>query len=167
MLAAYERTNPLALIALTALQRRLEGLPSAEAAVPLAPPPAPNLPLPPLPAALPSEVAALVLRLNTLGAEREDAMMATMYRHLAHWPPYLALAWATLAPLAANATLATAIAACRQQANTLASALAVPALPPPPEPEAIAGALDRFAGEVLPRMVVIRAILAGDKRFKQ
>jgi hypothetical protein len=33
-------------------------------------------------------------------------------------------------------------------------------VPQPSEPQAVASALDRFAGEVLPRMVVIRAVLA-------
>ena len=31
------------------------------------------------------------------------------YRHLAHWPPYLALAWAMIAPLDADARLDDAI----------------------------------------------------------
>lgn len=169
VLAAYAHTNPLALLALTALQRRLQGLPMAPPGAPGLPvPPSATislpLPLPPLPAALPEVLASLVLRLNGLGAGRPDAVMATMYRHLAHWPPYLALAWVRLAPMAESGALAAAIAACRAEASTLAATLPMPALPPPPAPEAISTALDRFAGEVLPRMVVIRGLLASQCR---
>src|SRR4051812_13823397 len=144
VLAAYARTNPLALLALTALRRRLAGLPMAPAAPPATSlPPQPTLPLPPLPEALPPGLAALVLRLNGLGAGRADAVMATMYRHLAHWPPYLALAWVRLAPLAESGALTTAIADCRAAADALAATLPMPSLPPPPAPEAVGEALDR------------------------
>ena len=38
--------------------------------------------------------------MNRLGAQRDDSILASMYRHLAHWPPYLALAWTLMALLA-------------------------------------------------------------------
>jgi hypothetical protein len=161
VLAAYDRTNPLALVALSALALRLEGVPPPDTARGPPPPEAtPALALPPLPpaGALPPDVVALVRRLNALGAsDREAAVAATMYRHLAHWPAYLALAWALLAPLAA-AALPAAIAACRAAAREAAAALPVrapPAALPPESRAAVAGALDRFGGEVLPRMVVV------------
>src|ERR1700746_2315624 len=56
-----------------------------------------------------------------IGAKRDDAILASMYRHLAHWPAYLALAWTMLAPLAAGARLdgliAHAIAPARASAR--------------------------------------------------
>ena len=81
-----------------------------------------------------------------------------MYRHLAHWPPALALAWTVLAPPAAEGRLATAILGCRKAARQAATRLPLPlpaaALLPTASRAAVAETLDRFAGEVLPRMVV-------------
>jgi hypothetical protein len=85
-----------------------------------------------------------------------------MYRHLAHWPAALALAWTVLAPPAADGRLAAAIRACRAAARDAAASLALaPAHPPLPAGQhaAVADALDRFGGEVLPRMVVACAVL--------
>lgn len=157
VLDAYARTNPLALVALSALEGRGGGRAAAPASVS---PAGPSLPLPPLPREVAPEVAALVARLNGLGAGRPDAVLATMYRHLAHWPPYLALAWTLVAPAAADGRLAAAIAASRAEAGRCAATL--PGARPPPPPgteEAVRDALDRFAGEVLPRMVVVCAAL--------
>jgi hypothetical protein len=170
VLRAYARTNPLALLALSALVERLDGAPVAPepggAPASASPaPPATTLPLPPLPAPvdLAPATAALIPRLNALGAARPDAVLATMYRHLAHWPPALALSWTLLAPRAADGSLAGAIAACRAAARAAASNLALPAAPPLAEPgrSAVAAGLDRFAGEVLPRMVVACGVLRG------
>jgi hypothetical protein len=169
VLAAYERTNPLALVALAALSLRLEGGGPAAPAAPAPGVPAPGggpLPLPPLLSAeaMGPEVVALIHGLNALGAApRPDAVVATMYRHLAHWPPCLALAWAQLAPLHADGRLAAAIAECRAAARDLAAALPLPGPPPPGLPAeshaAVAGALDRFGAEVLPRMAVVCRLL--------
>jgi len=153
--AAYARTNPLALVALTALQT-----PSKGTAKPAATAQQLALPLPPLPAHLTPDTEALVWRLNALGARAVGGappVLATMYRHLAHWPHYLALAEQQLAPAAADGRLAAAIANCRVEAARCAATLPVeagPLIPP------VAEALDRFAGEVLPRMVVVCAALS-------
>ena len=45
------------------------------------------------------EVAALVGELNTFGEDTEPKLIASMYRHLAYWPAYLALVRTMLAPL--------------------------------------------------------------------
>jgi hypothetical protein len=163
VLDAYARTNPLALIALSALALRLEGAPVAPAPHAALPAPERTLPLPPLPQDLPPHVIALIHRLNLLGANREDPVLATMYRHLAHWPPALALAWTVLAPRAADGSLGTAILICRREARIAAARLALPAAPPLPAPARIpvAAALDRFGAEVLPRMVVACGLLRG------
>jgi hypothetical protein len=62
-------------------------------------PPAIRIPeLPPMDA-LDPEVAALVGELNSFGEDAEPQLIASMYRHLAYWPAYLALLRTTLAPL--------------------------------------------------------------------
>jgi hypothetical protein len=156
--ATYGRTNPLALVALTALQQPGPGAP-----LPAVLPGVRNaLPLPPLPASLAPETEALVWRLNALGARPVGGappVLASMYRHLGYWPHYLALAEQQLAPAAADGSLAEAIAACRAEAARCAAMLPIEA-GPPPEPARVAEALDRFAGEVLPRMVVVCAALS-------
>ena len=49
--------------------------------------------------ALDPEVAALVGELNTFGEDTEPKLIASMYRHLAYWPGYLALVRTMLVPL--------------------------------------------------------------------
>ncbi len=56
------------------------------------------------------ETWALVLRLNMLGERDEGRVLASMYRHLAHWPGALALAWMLLSPVDADGSLSGAIA---------------------------------------------------------
>jgi hypothetical protein len=52
----------------------------------------------------------MVLTLNRLGTRRGEPILASMYHHLAHWPAYLALAWAMIAPHDADGSLEQAIA---------------------------------------------------------
>jgi hypothetical protein len=72
-------------------------------------------------------------------------MIASMYRHLAHWPAYLALSWALIAPLDADCFLDRAIAdllvKARAQAARLATWLQGPTL------DAVTGAAIRSAVE--------------------
>jgi len=169
ILAAYDRTNAMALIAFLALLHRLEGRPpSADQAVsggaePTAQPFVP-IPLPPLPGIgeLREPVAKLVLTLNGLGARRDNPILASMYRHLAYWPQYLALSWAVIAPLDAAGSLGCAIADALGKAEVQATRLAGQL----PEPTfdtatgaAVRTALDAFANDVLAKMVVICALL--------
>ncbi len=51
-------------------------------------------------------------------------LVASMYRHLSHWPPYLALVRTMLAPLHANGELQSLVGAARQAARTHGGALA-------------------------------------------
>jgi hypothetical protein len=170
ILAAYDRTNAMALIALSAVGCKIAGMPvDGDGAIvsgselPFAPPP--ELRLPPLLSLselLPA-TAELVLIMNRIGAKRDDAILASMYRHLAHWPAYLALAWTMLAPLAAGTRLDGLIAHATAQARASARRM-IGRLPPPstltPAVRAdVSRALDRFTGDVIPKMVVIGAIL--------
>lgn len=168
ILAAYDRTNAMALVALSALLCRLDGPPSAtgrlaEARSKPSAEPAP-IPLPPLPGldTLPEPVANLVLTLNRFGTRRENPVLASMYRHLAYWPGYLALSWALIAPLDANGSLAAAIEDALAKARTEAARLAARLHAPPIDPAtaaAIRAAVEPFAGDVIAKMVVICALL--------
>jgi hypothetical protein len=172
ILAAYDRTNAMALIALSAVGCKIAGMPvdgdgdgaiASGSELPLAPPP--ELRLPPLLSLselLPA-TAELVLTMNRIGAQRDDAILASMYRHLAHWPAYLALAWTMLAPLAAGTRLddliAHAIAQARASARGMIGRLPPPSTLTPLVRADVSRALDRFAGDVIPKMVVIGALL--------
>ena len=163
VLGAYDYTNNMALISLTALTlttpswsgltrptqangNELVGSSPTMTVLPA---------LTPL-SAMPPPVAALVTRLDRFGSAQPVPILASMYRHLSHWPPYLGLAWAALAPLDADGALKQATGDTAAQARTAASAIPMPADPPPPgAKEAIAPFID----DVLPKMVAICGML--------
>ena len=171
VLAAYDRTNAMALIAFLAVQFRLERVSLPVEAVVSAPIPVPaeserELPLPPLLALtdMSPSTAELVLAINGLGAIHREPILASMYRHLAHWPAYLALVWTVLAPVKFDQRLdraiEDAIAQARGRARCLAAQLPTP-LPAirPVTARAVARAIDRFTGDVIAKMVVICTLL--------
>lgn len=155
VLAAYDRTNSMALIALTASVTPA-GTPAVAHAQ--APPDEADIPLPALTPlnAMPPHVAALVTRLNRFGAASDQPILASMYRHLSHWPPYLGLAWAALAPLEASGVLRATVAATLDRARVTAAGIAMTRDPPPPGAR---NAIEAFTGEVLPKMVAICGML--------
>jgi len=172
ILAAYDRTNAMALIALSALLCRLEGEPPARNAasshgVGVVYEPPPSIPLPSLPAMaeLPPATAELVLILNRLGTRRDDAVLASMYRHLAYWPAYLALAWTLVAPMDADGSLVRSIADATAKARVRATRVAMQLHDPSAAPidptlnDAVRTAVEPFAGDVIAKMVVICAVL--------
>ena len=170
VLAAYDRTNAMALIALSTLLLRLDDEPltrhaaSSRSEAPRERPSA--IPLPALLSMtdLAPATAELVLTLNRLGTRRGDPILASMYRHLAHWPAYLALAWAMIAPLDTDGSLeqaiADAVAKARERAARVATQLCVPAEWASPTARAtIRSAVEPFTGDVIAKMVVICAAL--------
>jgi hypothetical protein len=169
ILAAYDRTNAMALVALSALLSQLDEPPATTSRIaggrPVrSPEPVATIALPPLPGldALPDPVARLVLTLNRLGTRRDDPVLASMYRHLAYWPAYLALSWALIAPLDANGSLQQAIADALAKAQARAESIAVRLQAPPIDErtaDAIRRAAEPFAGDVIAKMVVICALL--------
>jgi hypothetical protein len=161
VLSAYDRTNAMALLALTAARRHLAGVPPPPALAP-APSPAetPAVALPALPSLsdLAPDVATLVLALNQLGANRAQPMLASMYRHLAYWPPVLALSWTVLAPIrdlakVTESTMATA----QHQAGRLHL---VGPIPSSAQANEIDAAIARFTDDPILRMTTICTILA-------
>ena len=167
ILAAYDRTNAMALIALSTLLCRLDGHVSYTEGLgkagPLAELPS-SIPLPPLPSLteLPEPVANLVMTLNWLGTRREHPVLASMYRHLAYWPAYLALSWALIAPLDTDGSLDRAIAEASVEAQARAAGLASRLHAPQLDLStgaAIRSAIEPFAGDVIAKMVVICTLL--------
>lgn len=171
VLDSYNRSNAMNLVALTALALRLQdgraaspGSGRAAALVEEGSPVGGNLPPLLMPDGMAPVVAELVTRLDRLGETDEGRIPASMYRHLAHWPGFLALAVGRLAPLHDDGRLAVLIAATRELAGSAAArtagALPVPG-PPPPSPirAAVPAALTAFTGTVIAKMVPICALL--------
>jgi hypothetical protein len=172
ILAAYHKTNAMAIIALSALLSRLDDelftlYPASVHDGALRREPQPAIPLPRLLnlVDLSSTSGGLVMILNRLGTRRADSILASMYRHLAHWPPYLALAWTMIAPLDADGRLGRSIADAVAKARTRAGRVAVrPHITPSGPLEsanrtAIRAAIEPFTGDVIGKMVVICEVL--------
>lgn len=166
VLDSYDQTNAMALVALTALSLRLDGRPPAAGSAGRARIPVVQGPMPRLLARseMTPEAASLVARLDALGRRPDERIVASMYRHLAHWPAYLALSLVQLAPLAADGRLAAAIEAAgglaRDAARRVAGDLAPPDRPLDPATRAAARrAVEEFARHPIARMVPIAALL--------
>jgi hypothetical protein len=166
ILAAYDHTNGMAVVALSALRGRLDGHAprDTQAAEPRAVPAVPQTKLPKLLdlTQMQDETAALVTALNGLGTRRPGAVLASMYRHLAHWPPYLSFAWLALAPLDSDGRLATVIQQVQDAVSVRGEGLLVrlaTSPPPPAQAAAISAAIEPFAGDLIVKMLVICAYL--------
>jgi hypothetical protein len=143
VLDSYHHTNALALVVLSAL---LEHYGPSEAEVinwTEAAPSSARTELPPLPsmASLPVEVQRLIEELNEFGEDGATDLTASMYRHLAYWPPYLAIVRTMLAPLQADGTLTELTRSARALGRSHGKALChqlEPASPPKTIQDALA-----------------------------
>lgn len=168
MIESYNHANGVNFLALlTAVSVLRDGLPATAsgvrpAASPFARHSAAAPALPPLPglSGLPSHVLALVRQLDQLGRLGPSEAVASLYRHLAHWPAFLAIAYTALEPLHRSRELAKAqdnvIAFGRSQCGGL-STLANPDLPPLTQDgkRAVLRALEEFTGVMIGRMIVM------------
>jgi hypothetical protein len=127
VLASYDHSNTINLFALGALVAWLRGETAKEGA-PLSGRrlPAPDVTLPKLASQedVTAETWALVLRLNRFGDSAQPIILASMYRHLAPAPGFLAQIETALAPVQADGSLDRAIAANRAAAHAAACVLA-------------------------------------------
>ena len=142
ILDSYQHTNALALVVLSALLARYEPRPAEPVtAADTAPGPSgARIPeLPPMDA-LDPEVAALVGELNSFGEDTEPQLIASMYRHLAYWPAYLALVRTMLAPLQDQGRLNALTLSTRALGHAHGAVLA-PQLKPATPPDTLKGAL--------------------------
>jgi len=130
VLASYDHSNTINLFALGALAAKLRGEAAGEGTAPggkrLE---APDVALPELTSQkdVGPQTWARVLRLNQLADRREPLILASMYRHLAHWPRFLEQIEAALAPLQADGSLGRSVeankAAAWQQSRVIARAI--------------------------------------------
>jgi hypothetical protein len=104
LIEAYNRSNGMNLMALTGLVVTPSGAPS-NAPVPPDPPPWPELPPLPAPADIPADIWTLLRHINRFGAVPGEEGLATIWRHMAHWPGLLAVIYAGLAPLQRDGTI--------------------------------------------------------------
>lgn len=142
VLDSYQYTNALALVVLSGLLAHYEPrpAPAVVAADAARKPFAARIPeLPPMDA-LDPEVAALVGELNSFGEDTEPQLIASMYRHLAYWPAYLALVRTMLAPLQHQGRL-NALTLSTRALGYAHGAVLAPQLKPAPPPATLKGAL--------------------------
>lgn len=172
ILDSYFHTNALALVALSSVLARHGGgdeltatTGNAARARSVAPHPAPapaKLPrLTPL-AELDPAVARLIAELNAFGEDKDFTLVASMYRHLSHWPAYLALVRTLLAPLQASGELQALVDAARRAGHRHGAILA-PLLAGAAPPEATRApaiiAIRRFVEHPIARMTGICALM--------
>ena len=168
VLEAYNRANPVNIMAVRCLAVYLAGEVGA-VAVTAAPsswrPPLPPEPLPPMiePPAMTPAVRELALMLTDRGARgAPSALWPSLYRHLAHWPAFLGFAGVLVPP--EFAAIDAAAARLRQQVDAAAADLAAHMTPPDrPAPAAedrqrLQAAIAQFS-ERIPEMVVIGGLL--------
>jgi len=163
LLAGYERSNAVNLLALTALRQRLTHRPlqAGSAARDHAPQRAAAVPAPAVPAvaldALAPQLRAQVCELNRIGAAREPAFVATVWRQLAGWPALPGLLLRVLRPLEAHGAARRLTRAVAREADRLGAEL-LPGLGVAGEAPAAARietALEPFIDDALPRTVAL------------
>ncbi len=167
ILASYDRANAMNLAALSALLRRIDGVSveagiesvamdgSHEAAV--------DGLLPRLLALdeVAPDTADLIRRINLLGDRGQGRIIASMYRHVAHWPGFLALGYAHLAPFAADGRLDKMIVQAIALGVSAGARLqtGIKLLPPPDDVMAIRAAAVNFIEHAIGKMVPVVVLL--------
>lgn len=162
ILAAYNRSNGMNLIAIAGLLMVADTDPPPPR-IATASPTWPPLRALPSRAAIADDVWDLIRHVNALGASGVDAHVATLWRHLAHWPGLLALVHSAFAPLQADGAIASASARVVALALQEGARLA-PLRPAQFElPDRARSTLTDYVREPthVARMVVIGSMLAG------
>jgi hypothetical protein len=163
ILDSYHHTNALALVVLSALLERYEPAATEDGRATEADETSIETVLPALPsmAALAPGLQCLILELNQFGEDTEPSLIASMYRHLAYWPPYLALVRTMLAPLQGDGALTALTLAARRMGRAHGRVLARQLNPGPP-PDALKDILAScrlFVEHPIARMTGICALI--------
>ncbi len=167
ILDAYERSNAMNLIALGALAARLGGKGESQ-----------ELARPDvvtdyrvegeMPRLLTLDemtpyVRSLVESLNAVGGRTE--ILASMYRHLANWPPYLGVVSTLISPFEADGRLEPLILSVISEGRRRASALAGNLATPPQVPDAhtrrtLEETLNRFIDGPIGKMIAVVPLIS-------
>jgi hypothetical protein len=170
ILDSYQHTNALALVCFSAFLMRFGGsipqqVSSAgghlrnEGSAPIVE----RAPLPGLipVAEMPPALARLVHELNEFGEDSDLDLVASMYRHLAHWPVYLALVRTLLVPFHRSGELKSVVARVRILGEELGeqTASCISTTPPHQEVDHILSAIRRFVRHPIARMTSICSLI--------
>ena len=167
VLASYNRSNALNLVALSALVRHIDGAPFSVKTPSVTPASSPE---PGIEGSMPKllaldevtkDTADLILKINLLADRHHGRIVASMYRHLAHWPGFLALCYVQLAPLAADGRIAQMVESALALADA-AGARLQDQLTVTPRPESVANirqASVQFVEQAISKMVPIAKII--------
>jgi hypothetical protein len=168
ILDSYQHTNALALVCFSAFLARFDRAEPTRAVVPpvgdessYVPPNRVVLPrLIPI-AEMPPPLARLVHELNGFGEDSDPALLASMYRHLAHWPAYLALIRTFLIPLHQSGKLSSLVGATRHLGDEFGALMAgeISTTAPRLEIEPILNAVRRFVHHPIARMTGVCALI--------
>ncbi len=167
VLRSYKRSNSMNIIAVDTLRSCLEGHGQGSLVAPSTISSQPNPISGTMPKILsPDEMSfntrALVEALNNFGDRRD--VLPTMYRHLAHWPAYLALVHVLLAPHHASGHLETLIVSILSDSRARSGRLCTTSPTPVPVLDAsvrddVLAALTAFAEGPLCKMIAIVSVI--------
>lgn len=163
VLSSYYHTNALALVVLSALLEHYDPIAVETAAPSATATAAAQTELPPVPpmVTLSPDTQRLIEELNGFGEDTNPFLIASMYRHLAYWPPYLVLVRTLLAPLQVNGSLnaltQSARAMGRAHGRLLARELTL--APSPPSLEGALASCRLFVEHPIARMTGICALI--------
>jgi hypothetical protein len=164
---AYDRANPMNLIAMAVLAVELEDGAEGEGEAPPdteSPPPPAATALPPLAdvRTLPEQTLAVLATLAAQAGIGGSPVIPTLYLHMTDWPGFLDIAAATVAPLDDDGRLGQAASALREEARRAAARLPRYAVGQPAPSEGqrrnLLGLVELFP-EAISRMIVIGAHL--------
>jgi len=164
---AYNRANPVNMLGVKVLLARLDSDQPPEMAPTAAdwsPPPSITRAIPPMtaPADMDPAVRHLLNDLRFGDTGRLDPVVPSLYRHLTGWPAYLGVLHIGLEPLFRDGTMAAAVARVEQAMDEEAVRLARRMAPLPKltgETE-LQGTMRRFAGGVIPMMIIVGRAIA-------
>ncbi|RAI01599.1 hypothetical protein DLJ53_09250 [Acuticoccus sediminis] len=167
VVGSYNTANALNLVTLTALLRLID-VAAGEAAAergPAATRPGASDPIPPIVAmdAMDEPTRHMVLALTRMGdvGPADSGIVPSLYRHLAHWPPYLGLVLAVLVPLDSSGLLKRAREELVEEARRMAEPLVDEALArgvaslPVAARAPLRSALETFTGYTIANMLPI------------
>ena len=107
------------------------------------------------------QTRTLVLLLSKLGAQKDNNVVPSLYRHLAYWPGFLSLSWNTLIPLQLDGQLQYMTDQTYQLAAERAANIADVVVwgPEPLRAEEAMKAIDNFRVSTISRMLPIGLML--------